>query len=301
MKFRPVYFIREATNNIRRNFAMSSAAISTSALAIFLVGIFFLVFFIWNSFAGTALSKLEIEVFLKDSVTSEQVENFQSKVLSWNEVKTIKYVSKDEALKIFKEKLKDKPEILEAMTGNPLPASIRIFLKDAHDTNAVVEKINNYPNLKDLVEDPAVDIKYGADYIEKLFSVIKIIGWVGLSAAILLCFASIVMIINTIRLTIFARRKEVSIMKLVGASSWFVRWPFLLEGMLQGFIGALVSIGLIYFVRVWVLRQVTEAVPFLNLTVDNVLFSWLIIGMILGGILIGATGSAIALRRFLKV
>ncbi len=301
MKFRPIYFTHEAIDNMRKNFAMSSAAISTAALSLFLVGVFLLIFFVWNSFMGATLSKLEIEVFLKDSATPEQVENFQNEILSWDEVKTIKYISKDEALKIFKEKMKDKPEMLEAMTGNPLPASIRVFLNDAHDTDLVVGKIKGYKNLENLVEDATVDIKYGADYIEKLFSVIKLIGWVGLAAAALLCFASIVMIINTIRLTILARKREVSIMRLVGASKWFVRWPFLLEGMFQGFIGALISIGLVYFVKVWVLRQVTEVVPFLDLSVSNVLFLWLVLGMVLGGVLIGAAGSTIALRRFLKV
>jgi len=301
MATRPFYFMREAIENMRKNFAMSSAAISTTALSLFLVGIFLLMFFVWSSFAVETLSKLEVEVFLKDSAAPKQVQNFQNKILSWNEVKTIKYVSKEEALDIFKEKLKDNPGILQAMTGNPLPSSIRIFLKDPHQTKTVVNKINNYTGLNELVEDPKVDIKYGADYIEKLFSVIKMIGWMGLSAAALLCFASIILVSNTIRLNIFARRKEVAIMRLVGASKWFVRWPFLFEGMFQGLIGSLVAIGLVYFVKVWALRKVVETIPFLNLSINEALFLRLILGMVLGGVLIGATGSVIALRRFLKV
>ncbi|HDP69535.1 MAG TPA: ABC transporter permease [Actinobacteria bacterium] len=301
MRIKPIYFAREAIDNMCKNFAMSSAAISTAALSLFLVGVFLLMFFIWNSFTVETLSKLEIEVFLKDTAASEQVQEFQNKILSWDEVDTIKYVSKDEALERLKEKLKDKPEILQAMTGNPLPPSIRIFLRDAHSTEMIVGKIRNYPNLESVVENSKQDIKYGAEYIDKLFSIISIIGWVGLSAAALLCFASIVLIINTLRLNIFARRKEVAIMRLVGASKWFVRWPFLLEGMLQGLIGATIAIGFLYFIKVWVLRKVIEMIPFLNISISGPLFTKLMLGMILGGILIGATGSSIALRRFLKV
>lgn len=301
MKIKPLYFTREAIESMRRNFAMSSAAISTAALSLFMVGAFILMFMILRSFATDTLSKLEIEVFLKDGASSAQVQAFQDQITGWPEVKTITFVSKDEALKKLKERLKDKPNILEALSGNPLPASIRIFTKEAKLIEPTVAKINAYPALKDVVEDPKLDIKYGAEYIDKLFSVFKVMGWVGFGAAFLLCFASVVLIINTIRLTILARSKEVSIMRLVGASMWFVRWPFLLEGMFQGFAGSLMAIGLLYFVKVWVLRKMTEIIPFLRITISTASFVQLVMGIALGGVLIGAIGSAIALRRFLKI
>ncbi|MDI6799394.1 MAG: permease-like cell division protein FtsX [Actinomycetota bacterium] len=301
MKIKPLYYTREAIESLRRNFAMSSAAISTAALSLFMVGAFILMFMILRSFATDILSKLEIEVFLKDEAAEAQVQAFQNEITGWQEVKTINYVSKDDALIRLKEKLKDKPNILEALSGNPLPASIRIFTKDANLIEATVAKINAYPALKDVVEEPKTDIKYGAEYIDRLFSVFKVMGWVGFGAAFLLCFASVVLIINTIRLTILARSKEVGIMRLVGASMWFVRWPFLLEGMFQGLAGSAVAIGLLYFVKVWVLRKLTEIIPFLRISISTASFAQLMLGITFGGIMIGAIGSTIALRRFLRV
>ncbi len=301
MRIKPLYFTREAIESMRRNFAMSSAAMSTAALSLFMVGAFILMFMILRSFAADTLSKLEIEVFLKDEAASAQVQAFQNEITSWQEVKSIKYVSKDEALARLKERLKDKPDILEALSGNPLPASIRIFTKEASFIEPTVAKINSYQALAEVVENPKTDIKYGAEFIDRLFSVFKVMGWIGFGAAFLLCFASVVLIINTIRLTILARSKEVSIMRLVGASMWFVRWPFLLEGMFQGLAGSVVAIGLLYFVKVWVLRKMTEIIPFLRITITTASFVQLVLGITFGGILIGAVGSAIALRRFLKV
>ena len=312
MKISPIYFTKEAFASFRRNLVQSIAAITTVALCLMVVGLIVLVLFVGGKLIENIENKVEIEVFLEgpevtaasSAVTRTELETQLGRTIdSWSEVKTAVYVSKEDALIEFRETFEDNPDILSQITDNPLPASYRISLGDPRDVDKVARRLRELPNIQGLVGDPEDNIEYGRETVEKLFAFTRWISYAAAGFTALLIFVSLVLITNTIRLAIFARRKEIGIMRLVGASSWFVRWPFLLEGMLEGLIGA--SIAIIALTVVWRTFFANLAsgkmLAFMAFPFDEVAFAQLVALLLLSGALIGALGSVIALRRFLRI
>jgi len=306
MKINFVYFTKEAIASFKKNWIMSIAAVTTVALTLFIVGVFVLV----AIFGNAALKKIEgmvgvIEIFLNDAATPQQIQSFQNKVSGWSAVGDLEYVSKDEAWKRLENDLKDSPEMLEAVSENPLPASLRIKLKDPHSVNKIVARLEKDPQTKTVVEDVKKDIKYGRGVTTRLFTVTSVLRIGGVAIIVLLCFASLVLIVNTIRLAIFARRKEIGIMKLVGASNWFIRWPFLLEGIYEGLLGSLVVAIVLFLVKTPLIGWLVGFLRWLNVfqSPQNLQDQYflLLIFLLGAGVIIGAAGSAIALRQYLKV
>jgi len=306
MRINYIYFTKEAFASFKKNWIMTIAAITTVALTLFIVGVFFLV----AIFGNAALKKIEsmvgvVEIFIKDTATPQDIESFQVKVNKWSEVGDLQYVSKEEAWKRLKEDLKDSPEMLEAVSGNPLPASLRIKLKDPHDVNDIVKRLEKDKDITKIVDDADQDIKYGKGVTTRLFTVTYVLRIGGIAIIFILCFASLVLIVNTIRLAIFARRKEVAIMKLVGASNWFIRWPFLLEGIYEGLLGSLIVALILFLVKTPLIEWLVGFLRWFSLFQSprnlQYQYSMLLIIIILSGALIGAAGSTIALRRYLKV
>lgn len=306
MRINYIYFTKEAFASFKKNWIMTIAAITTVALTLFIVGVFVLV----AIFGNAALKKIEsmvgvVEIFIKESATPQDIESFQAKVNKWSEVGDLQYISKEEAWKRLKEDLKDSPEMLEAVSGNPLPASLRIKLKDPHDVNKVVKRLEKDKDITKIVDNADQDIKYGKGVTTRLFTVTYVLRIGGIAIIFILCFASLVLIVNTIRLAIFARRKEVAIMKLVGASNWFIRWPFLLEGIYEGLLGSLIVALILFLVKTPLIEWLVGFLRWFSLfqSPQNLQYqySMLLIFIILSGALIGAAGSTIALRRYLKV
>ncbi len=272
---------------------MSIASVSTVAVSLLLIGIFVILALTVSNIIENVEKKVQIQAFLKDEANEEQIANLQQKVASWSDVKEVKYVSKDEALERLREDLKDQPEMLNALQGNPLPASLEIELVDPQKVDSIAKRIEGNQEIDEL--------KYGQQIVGKLFAVTNVLRVIGIILVSLLIFASLVLIANTIRLALFARRKEIAIMRLVGASNWFIRMPFLLEGILQGFIGSILAVIVIYFAKVTLFDKAKEILPFFPVTIGNNTFYQLVGWMIMFGILIGAVGSLVAIRRFLKV
>jgi len=306
MRKKMVYFIKEAFTSFKRNLVMSIAAVSTVFLTLFLVGSFTFLAFIGSKLIDAQEKKVEIEVFLSESAPSEKIQGLQNRIVTWSEVSRVRYVSKNDALKRLKSMFKDAPEILEELPGNPLSPSLQVRLKDTRKVESVALKIKKQPHVKEIINDPDKDVKYGQKYVPKLFAVTRIFRWAGIGTISLLGFASLVLIVNTIRLAIFSRRREVAIMRLVGASNWFIRWPFMLEGIFQGLIGAFLTVVILFIIKTSLFKyQIIQFFTWLGVSMDYQpllsQFYILLLALILGGIVIGATGSAIALRRFLKV
>lgn len=293
MSLKAIYFLSESLSSFRKNWVMSMAAVVTVAVSLILVGGFALFAAMMGNLIESMERKVEIVVYLKDAAPPEAVDALQQEILSWPAVRQLNYVSKDQALERLRKDLRDQPEMLENIQSNPLPASIEVRLEDPHKVNAVAARLKGRPEVD--------DIRYGRQWVEKLFMVTARVRWIGIAFIILLSFASLVLISNTIRLAIYARRREIAIMQLVGASNWFIRWPFLLEGILQGLVGALVAVLMIYVFNTSVMGRATEVLSFLQLGFGQSIFLQIVFGLILAGILIGAAGSAVALRRFLKV
>ena len=219
-------------------------------------------------------------------------------------IANIDFRDKDEVLQDFTEQTTNNPDIVEQLDGNPLPRTYVLTLIDTQQVEDTVAKIldsETFTAICDNADDPSDSVKYGQGTVERLFTVTNIIRYACIAAVVLLIFISLVFLNNTIRLSITARRREISIMRLVGATNGFIRGPFVMEGALQAFIGALGAIAVIAVLRATVMPNLENMVSFLPLSVDASVYTMTYIVLVVAGVLLGMLGSAIAMRRYLKV
>jgi cell division transport system permease protein len=298
------YFVRESVVNFRRNWVMSLGAVITIYLSLLLVGVSMVTGYIVSEIVQSVEDKVSIQIFLKDGAATEDVEILQAWLLQDELVDTVNYVSKDEALERFKEEMAGSPEIVENIRENPLPASLDVTLKDPRTVEDMVEKIKvNETFLKvcDRPDDPEESLKYGQQIVNRLFAFTRIVRIIGVVFVAMLAVVSLIFISNTIRLAIYSRRKEIGIMRLVGASNWFIRAPFLLEGVMQSMIGAALAILTVFAIQAAVLPRLRDALPFLPVDLAAGAMLQLAVVLVVSGVIIGLIGSGFALRRYLKV
>lgn len=299
------YFLKESVVSFKRNWVMSLGAIITIYLSLLLVGISVGSGFVLGQVVQSVEEKVSIRVFLKDGAAPTDVDALQQELIGNAEVATVTYTSKEQALEDFKTTIvQDSPEIVEQLEGNPLPASLDVDLKDPRNVMTVVEAIKASPNfgkVADRPDDPEKSLKYGQQIVNQLFAFTSIMRTVSLVFIGLLGIISLIFINNAIRLAIYARRKEIGIMRLVGASNWFIRTPFLMEGVIQSLVGATLAIGSLSLVWLYVLPNLKESLPFLPITLTGTAAAQVSLILIGAGIIIGLAGSGLALRRYLKV
>jgi cell division transport system permease protein len=301
--FRPKYFFGETFVSLRRNFLMFFTAITTVAITLFIVGLFLILIYDVQGILTSIKSQVEVAVYLKENVTDELKSYLENEIKSWNEISEVKYVSKEQALEKFK-KENEGSEILKEIQGNPLPASFELKLKSPEKVEQValrfMDKSGNYIEGVD-------EVIYGQNYVQKLFSITAIAGTIAVLIIIVLLLAAIVLIFNTIRLSVHARRKEIEVMKLVGATNWFVRLPFLFEGFFEGFVGSLISVILLYFISNYLLirgeKAIVDTMHIKDLAIlgNNNIIVYIYAGLIILGGLIGIFSSGFALKRYIKV
>ncbi len=289
------YFLSHTATSLRRNALMTTAAISTVALSLLLLGGVQILGMIVNKAAATWEAKVEISVFLRKDATEGEIRSLQTQISEYPEVQDVTFVSSEQALAEFKRFYRDEPEFWQALSKDSLPASLRIKLTDAKFTEDVANRITGAPGID--------DVRYGGEILRRLLQVNTLLRTVALTMSIILLFAAAALIANTIRLTIYARRHEIEIMKLVGATNWFVRVPFMLEGFFASLVGALVA-GVIVLGLNWLLfSRVRRALPFmaslLNFSAGDMLGVLIVLFGV--GALVGLMGSAVAVRRSLRV
>ena len=295
MKIRTMnYYMAEAFTSFRRNSFMSIASIATVALALFILGLFSMLAANLDYFADNLENQVELSVYLKDDLTTDQVMAVGRQLKELPDVKEIAFTNKDQAMDKMKERMKDQPGILDALGGkNPLPTSYEIAFNNPESVKSAAVSVKNIKGVE--------STHYGQDIIEQLFKIANVIRWGGVVLIVFLAFATLFIISNTIRLTVFARRKEIGIMKYVGATNWFIRWPFLLEGLLLGFIGGLIAdIALFQFYE-FVTVSIHESLAFLPLVSFFPFMYQLAGGLLVISMIIGAIGSTISLKRYMKV
>ena len=300
---RPRYFFSETFTSLKRNFFMGFTAITTIAITLFIVGFFAIIVYDIQGIISSIKSDVELAVYLEDNISEELKEYIEQYVISWEETDAVRYISKEQALERFK-KQNEGSDILKEIEGNPLPASFEITLNNPEKIDRVALRF--YDKDGNCIEG-VDEVIYGRNYVNTLFSITAIIGTIAFLIIIALLLAAVVLIFNTIRLSIYARRKEIEVMKLVGATNWFVRIPFLFEGFFEGFAGSVVSIILLYFINkfLWIRveRVIVDTMRIKELAIvgsGNVI-SYTYIGVVVLGGLIGLLSSAIALRRYVKV
>jgi cell division transport system permease protein len=307
MAINPGYFVRETWASFRRNWVMSLVAVSIIYVSLLLVGAFFLTSSTLDTLMTSVEKKVTIQVFLKDDAEPTDVEALQASINAMPNVKNIAYVSKEDALARFKEQTKNSPALVEQLRGNPLPASIEVALIDTRQVQSVVDLIVKDANLAKVIKNPenplANDIRYGQEVVSNLFRFTEMVRIVAAGFLVLLLGVSLVLIGNTIRLAIYSRRREIGIMRLVGASNWFIRTPFLLEGVLQALIGSILAILTLLAAQAFVVPWLQKTLSFLQevLTIPAATMAQMMALLIISGVLVGVLGSGAAVRKYLKV
>lgn len=289
------YFVKEAFKSMRRNGLMSLASISTVALSLFMLGVFLCGVVNLNNMAASLETQVQLSVYLKDDLTTNQIMETGKAVKSQPHIKELKFVTKDQALQDFKSRLgDDQKQMIDSLEGvNPLPNSYIVTFENPQDVKLAAKELATVPGVE--------SVHYGQDVVDELFKITQIIRIGGIVLIAFLAAATLFIISNTIRLTVFARRKEIAIMKYVGATNGFIRWPFVIEGMLLGCIGGLIAIACTGEFYYFITSEIEQSLAFFPLVPMFPIFYQLAVALLIIGIFVGAIGSAISLRQYMRV
>ena len=288
------YFIREVFNSLKRNNWMSVASIGTVAVSLFIFGMFLMLVMNMNKMVESLESQVQIKVYLEEDFSRDDARDLEVDLKKMQGVESVTFVPKEEAMEKFKERLGDQKTLLEALDEtNPLPDSFEVTLVQPEMVKTAAENIERLEGVE--------MAKYGQDVMEHLFDITRLIRIFGFALMFVLALATLFIIANTIRLTVFARRKEIAIMKYVGATDWFIRWPFVLEGMVMGLLGSLVASVILRFSYAGITAKIYNTLAFLPLIPEYPFLNYVTLVVIIGGMVMGAIGSAVSIKRFLKV
>lgn len=288
------YFVRETYKSVRRNGFMSVACISTVAVALLILGLFLLLSLNTNNLAHYLESQVQISVYMEDAASEQELQTTGAALAKLPGVVKVSAISREEAKKRFEERLGEQKQLLNALgDSNPFPASFDVQVDSPERIKELTPAISEMPKVE--------TAKFGREVVEQLFSLARILRFGGILLVLFLAMGTLFIISNTIRLTVFARRKEVTIMKYVGATDWFIRWPFLLEGMTLGFLGALLATLILDSLYEALLSKIHSTLAFLPMLPALPLLYYVTVFLLLAGIGIGALGSYISLRKFLRV
>lgn len=273
---------------------MTVASVLTVTLSLFVLGLFLVTVLNLNHMASYLENQVELSVYLKDGTTKAQVDEIDNRIRQISGVETVKFIDKEKAIQVFKDRLGEQKHLLDSLNGNPLPASFEIVMNSPAAVKQAAVITQQYKEVE--------TVQYGQETIEQLFQFTKIIRIGGAVLILFLAFSTLFIISNTIRLTVFARRKEISIMKYVGATNGFIRWPFLLEGMILGFVGSIIAGVLIWQVYLWGTGElIRNGFAFLPILPTHPLIMYVVLFLLLTGVLIGGLGSSISIRKYMKV
>jgi cell division transport system permease protein len=286
----------DALKSLRRNKTISIASIATVMATLFVLGAFVMILLNVKVGITDVESQVEAQVFLNDDIKIDDQKSILDKLNKTPEIVSISFQTKSQALDQWKKELGSKnKELLSGMEeNNPLPNAYIVKVKNPEDITKVESAMKGAKGI--------YEISDGRDIVNKISAVTKTIQWVGVILFLILIGVSLFLISNTIKLTVYARRKEIGIMKYIGATDWFIRWPFIIEGMVIGLFGAIVADIAIYYAYVFIYGRATSFVSMMINLVSPMYFvtnlSW---AFILGGIFIGALGSILSIRKFLIV
>jgi cell division transport system permease protein len=292
------YVLRETGSNLTRNVTLTLASILTVVVSLTLFGSALLLQQGVQNANNRFKGGIEFIVYLQPDVSSAQTASIKKQLDTNPDVKTATYVNQDETYEEFKRLFKDQQQLIESVDAKVLPPSFRVAprIKDPQVVNALGAQFNNKPGVYEVV--------FAYELIQRIQQTFNKIGVRFLAAAVLLLVAALMLIVNTIRVAMFARRREIEVMKLVGATNWFIRVPFIVEGVIQTLLGAAIGVGFMTFlIRPFIDElsrdkilpifqgfQITDS----NLFVTNVI-------VVVVAAIIGAVGSGVAVSRFLDV
>ncbi len=292
MRFNLGFFLAEALKNLRLNVLMSITAVTTTFICILVFGLGLLVSAHIQGVIGSVREDVSVEAFMPNA-TSQEVEALANEVAGWPEVASVTEVSEEQAFAEFKDKFEDQPDLYEDLDQGVFPASVQIQLENPDSANAVAERLKQQGFSES-------NLSYPQQTIDRLNTITSYVIWGLYGATLLFLVASVLLISNAIRLSIFARRKEIEVMKLVGASDGFVRTPFVLEGLLQAFAGAALAAFAVIWINLLFVDWSQNALPYVSISSEAVdAFSTLLL-LIAVGVVLGVIGSFLSVTRFLK-
>ena len=283
----------EALRSIGANVSTTVASALSVLIGMFLIGVFIGLGTWLVSWSDDKKRELAVHIFIADQASTKQIDELRVLLESDERVKPggITFISKEEALAIMR---KRNPELVENLASNPLPASFDVVPVRGEDTEGIAIGVQKS-------KLAAVDeVRYGKEVSQRILAIARAIQIVFLIAVFVLLAASTILIANTIRLSVHARRREIEVMKLVGASNWYVRGPFMLEGLLTGLAGSVAAVLLLFVSREIAIPQILGHIQD-DADVKAMAFTWTALILITGGLAIGALGSGLTLRRFLRV
>jgi len=298
------FFTREAFRALRRNAAPSVAAIVTTCVTVILLGMLFPVLDVADSKSSQVRQELQLRVAVYDDATPADIERLRGQLTDISHVKSVQFLTKADALKELKGFLKNDTDPITALNGrNPLPANFVVRPDDAGNLDAIRHAIappgpsGKAQPISSVISD-VFDRQAERDKIEQVTGALKI---VLLIITVLLVLASLMLIGNTIRLSIYTRRREVEVMRLVGATRWFIRWPFMIEGMIVGFLGGVTAILILWLGKITIVDPLSNSFGGLLAQQNTMSFPLLVGILFVSAVAVSAIGSGITLRRFLRI
>jgi cell division transport system permease protein len=292
MRIRPGFFLAEALKNLRLNPLMSITAVTTTFICILVFGLGLLVSAHIQGIIDSVREDVSVEAFMPNS-TRKDVVALVKQVEEWPEVANATRVSEEQAFAEFKDKFEDQPDLYQDLETGVFPPSVQIQLEDPDSAGAVAARLKD----QGFTER---NLSYPQQTIDRLNSITSYVIWGLYGATLLFLVASVLLISNAIRLSIFARRKEIEVMKLVGASDGFVRTPFVFEGLLQAFAGATLAAFAVIWINLLFVDWSHDALPYVPISSDALnAFSTLLV-LIAVGVAIGVIGSFLSVTRFLR-
>lgn len=289
------YAIKQAFRQILRNNNMCTASIFSITSMLLILGLFFIIVVNINLLAETAQSQFDtIQLYIKEDVEQDEIQEMQEKLESFQGVSTVQYISEEQALIIMKNRWGHNGYLLDGLESNPFPSSFEVKVNNLEDADVVVAQVKTLKGIE--------DIKYYKSIVDKLLNITHFVQLTGMILIASLIIISIVIVANTVKLTVSAREREISIMKYVGATNWFIRGPFFVEGIIIGLIGSGISVAAISFAYHKIVQAFAEQafvmfsiglVPH-DFLVKNLV--WIFISL---GVGIGSMGSILSMRKFL--
>ena len=303
MPNKAIYFTKKAVSSIKGNPFVNVVTVSVIAVSFLILSSFLALFGNLKSLLATWEQRVQIEAYLKDGLSAGQIEVLQTSIVSFDGVKEVRYISKDDAIKRFSNEMPAISGVLDDLDENPLPSSISVILDDGHQGFIQVETL-----AANVMQLPGVDdVFYGQEWLEKFSGFISLIKLSGLIMGLFLLLTTTFIISNTIRLALYARKEELEIMKLLGATDSYMKMPFLIEGLLQGLAGAAMALVSLYAIYHLFALKLTGAnsLSFITLSTGSFQLSFLsletIFYLLICGMALGLFGSFVSLGRFLKV
>ncbi len=288
------YILRETIHSMKRNPWLSIASVLTVMVSLVILG--FSVFFLVNAsnMAKSFEDQLEIAAFVEESTTKSELQALQTHIKGMPGVASVTIVTKEQVLTDFGKTMGGTENNILADLGgkNPFSDELTIKATDAQNVIALADAVDALPEV--------YKVRYGQGFVDKLLVFTQWLRWIGLGVVAAFAIAAVVLISINVKMNVFSRRREIQIMKLVGASNSFVRWPFLIEGLALGFVGGALAAVIVGMGYNWIAMNVQSTLTFLPIVQNVTLFQQVLVGLLLTGMGMGALGSGISLQKFLK-